>query len=36
MCCANDVMVVQTSQLGQIKNLEDQVYILTNKVMEQD
>ena len=36
MCCANDVMAVQTSQLGQIKNLEDQVYILTNKVMEQD
>ena len=34
--CANDVMVIQTSQLGQIKNLEDQVWILMNKVTEQD
>ena len=34
--CANNVMVVQTSQLGQIENLEDHVRILMNKVMEQD
>ena len=33
---ANDVMVIQTSQLRQIKNLEDQVQILMNKVTEQD
>ena len=33
---ANDVMVIQTSQLRQIKNLEDQVQILMNKVTKQD
>ena len=35
MCHANNIMVIQMSQLGQIDNLEDQVWILTNKVMEQ-
>ena len=36
MCHANNIMVIQMSQLGHIDNLEDQVWILTNKVMEQD
>ena len=36
MCCANDVMVVQMSQLGQIKHLEDEVCILEEKLVAQD
>ena len=33
---ANDIMVIQTSQLGQIKSLEDEVCILKEKVAVQD
>ena len=33
---ANDVMVIQTSQLGQIKNLEDEICVFKEKVAVQD
>ena len=36
MCHANNIMVIQTSQLGQIENLEDQVWIFINKVIGQN
>ena len=33
MCCVNDIMVIQTSQLRQIKALEDKFCILNKKVV---
>ena len=36
MCHSNNIMVIQTSQLGQIENLEDEVHVLKEKVVVQD
>ena len=36
MCHSNNIMVIQTSQLGQIEHLEDKVCILKEKMVAQD
>ena len=36
MCRANNVMIVQTSQLGQIEELKDKVHVLEDNIVVQD